>query len=515
MNYKVLYRKYRPENFDNLVGQENIIKILNNSIINKKLSHAYIFSGPRGTGKTSSAKIFAKNINCLEPIEGKACNKCINCINSSNSSDIIEIDAASNNGVDEIRELINNVKLVPNSLNYKVYIIDEVHMLSPNAFNALLLTLEEPPSHVIFILATTNVESVPITILSRCQRFDFKKISVDDIFKRLKYIANLEKISITDNAILQIANISDGGLRDSLSLLDQISKENENIDEEIVSKYSGNVSSIAIKHLLQLINDNKIGEVDSLLKEFSKQRVDYKLLVKGIISQIACEVKEIVINNKKTRISVDNYKKMILELTDFQNKINVNVDVYSLLTVILFSYLEFKETIVTTENNIEKQIKIEEKQIKEKEKLFTSKIDNKLKQVRINNCFAEASKDEKHKIIPIWNDFKNDACKEIRNFLLDTNIAMCSNNIITIYLERENDLEELENLLDILIQNFTDYSKISRKIVLVTKKEWEDLIEKFKKDKNSGIIYRVEDESKYVNIDSVNVNDIFDNVEEI
>lgn len=234
MSYKVLYRKYRPDNFDNLVGQDNITRILKNSIINNKLSHAYIFSGPRGTGKTSSAKIFSKNINCLNPVKGNACNECINCKNYDSVNDIIEIDAASNNGVNEMREITNNVKLKPNLLKYKVYIIDEFHMLSPSAFNALLVTLEEPPSHVIFILATTNIESVPITILSRCQRFDFKKITINNIEKRLKEISEIEEIKIENPAITQIAKISDGGLRDSLSLLDQLSKENGIITEEVV-----------------------------------------------------------------------------------------------------------------------------------------------------------------------------------------------------------------------------------------------------------------------------------------
>ncbi len=179
MNYKVLYRKYRPETFETLVGQDAIVRILKQSIIDNKISHAYIFSGPRGTGKTSTARILAKTINCQNNSEGVPCNKCENCLNFSTSPDIIEIDAASNNGVEEIRELINNIKLMPTSSKYKVYIIDEVHMLSQSAFNALLLTLEEPPEHVIFILATTNIESVPITILSRCQKLECDKNSED------------------------------------------------------------------------------------------------------------------------------------------------------------------------------------------------------------------------------------------------------------------------------------------------------------------------------------------------
>ena len=186
MNYKVLYRKYRPNNFDNIVGQEYIVKTLKNSIKSNKISHAYIFSGPRGTGKTSTAKVFAKTINCLNSVDGNSCDKCSKCLEFNDNPDVIEIDAASNNGVNEIRELKNNITVLPTNSKYKIYIIDEFHMITTEAFNALLKTLEEPPSHVIFIMATTDIQKVPITILSRCQRFDFKKLTVDDIFSYLK-----------------------------------------------------------------------------------------------------------------------------------------------------------------------------------------------------------------------------------------------------------------------------------------------------------------------------------------
>ena len=182
MAYKVLYRKYRPDDFSNIIGQDYTITMLKNSITTGKHAHAYIFTGPRGTGKTSSAKVFAKALNCENPNNGNPCNECSFCLGFKENPDIIEIDAASNNGVDEIRELINNIKLVPSSSRYKIYIIDEVHMLSDSAFNALLLTLEEPPEHVVFILATTDIQKVPITILSRCQRFDFKPIQNSQCF---------------------------------------------------------------------------------------------------------------------------------------------------------------------------------------------------------------------------------------------------------------------------------------------------------------------------------------------
>src|SRR5574344_2967099 len=199
MEYKVLYRKYRPQDFDSVVGQENTTSLLKNAIKDSKISHAYIFTGPRGTGKTSTARIFAKAINCINPHDGNPCNECDFCKSFHNNPDLIEIDAASNNGVDEMRELINNIRIAPVSSKYKVYIIDEFHMLSTSAFNALLLTLEEPPANVVFILATTDIQNVPITVLSRCQRFDFKLISTNKIIERLKYVCNKEKINITDD----------------------------------------------------------------------------------------------------------------------------------------------------------------------------------------------------------------------------------------------------------------------------------------------------------------------------
>ena len=194
MSYISLYRKYRPRKFSEVVGQEIIVKILKNSIINNKIGHAYIFSGPRGTGKTSIAKIFARAVNCLNPADGDVCDNCDICkLSQDEELDIIEIDAASNNGVDEIREIKNTIKLMPSLLKYKVYIVDEVHMLSTSAFNALLKTLEEPPAHAIFILATTEINKIPATVLSRCQKFDFKKIKKEDIVNRLNYISNRKK----------------------------------------------------------------------------------------------------------------------------------------------------------------------------------------------------------------------------------------------------------------------------------------------------------------------------------
>ncbi len=222
MAYQALYRKYRPRTFEDFIDQDLVKKTLVNSISNDKISHAYLFSGPRGIGKTSMAKIFAKAINCTNfNKKGDVCDKCDNCVECDNSVDIIEIDAASNNGVDQIRELKNKISIVPSKLKYKVYIVDEVHMLTNSAFNALLKTLEEPPSYVVFVLATTEFYEVPETIVSRCQCFNFTRISEDSLVERLKMIAKKEKISIDDDVVVEIAKYSNGGLRDAIGMLDK------------------------------------------------------------------------------------------------------------------------------------------------------------------------------------------------------------------------------------------------------------------------------------------------------
>ena len=257
MAYQALYRKWRPRTFDSVIGQEAITDTLKNAIIRGKVSHAFLFAGPRGTGKTSCAKIFAKALNCTNLQDGEPCNKCANCIAADQGSmpDIMEIDAASNNGVDEIREIRDKVKYAPTEGKYKVYIIDEVHMLSMGAFNALLKTLEEPPEHVVFILATTELQKVPATIISRTQRYNFKRISKADLEKRMKYILDQEYIKYEDKAIAVIAQVADGGMRDALSILDQLlSYEKESVNYEDALQITGfadrkNVEQILLKLL--------------------------------------------------------------------------------------------------------------------------------------------------------------------------------------------------------------------------------------------------------------------------
>jgi len=285
MAYKALYRMYRPQTFEEVVGQQHIVVTLKNAIRTNKLSHAYLFSGPRGTGKTSVAKILGKAINCTSN-EDKPCEKCASCLSISkgNHPDIIEIDAASNNGVDEIRELIDKVKYAPLELKTKVYIIDEVHMLTTGAFNALLKTLEEPPSHVIFILATTEPHKVIPTIISRCQRFDFTKVSNTDIESRLDSILDEEEIYVDSGVTRLVSQLADGGMRDALSILEQIiAYSGEKITVDDVYKVYGLTTSQEKIALLKTISNSQVKEILQFLKEISIKSHDIKKLTVDLI----------------------------------------------------------------------------------------------------------------------------------------------------------------------------------------------------------------------------------------
>ena len=491
--YQALYRKYRPIDFSDVVGQDIIVKTLLNSLKLGNINHAYLFTGPRGTGKTSIAKILAKSVNCENLVDGVACNKCVNCTQNidKNHVDVIEIDAASNNGVDEIRELRNKVNLVPSLGKYKIYIIDEVHMLTTGAFNALLKTLEEPPKHAIFILATTEPQKIPLTILSRCQRFDFKKISNNYIFKRLKDICDKESIKITDDSIREIARLADGGMRDSLSILDQVSSFTQNeITVEDVHLINGTLTQEELsKFAIEILNKNvyevltKIDNFDETGKNFTKILEELILFFKNVL--IVEEAPQYLIDSN---YDIEVYKNMSgilskLELIDLIDTMNQNLSVikkgtvqrlqFELLILKLLNY-EKPQNKQYVSNSIKENLsvrpienKTESKTVIKKEN-DSYKVDNsltqinqeikeklkKIKEIRINNTLAKFNKKELTKIKSLEDDLKplliNLDYSKYVSIILDGNLKAASENYLIYVFNTETDSDLFnENILKI------------------------------------------------------------------
>lgn len=335
MSYLALYRKYRPSNFENLIGQEHIVKTLVNQIKNDRLGHAYLFTGTRGTGKTSAAKIFAKAINCQNPVNGSPCGKCSSCLAISDPSniDVIEIDAASNNGVNEIRDLREKVQYPPVSCKYKVYIVDEVHMLSVPAFNALLKTLEEPPKHAVFILATTEVHKIPATILSRCMRFDFRLIAVEKIAELLENIFNEEKKEYEKEAIFAIAKAGEGSIRDALSIAElALSYSDGKLTYNQVNEILGTTNFNILADLIKSVILSDSGKVLQIITNFAANGKIMGALLKDIISFLRdlMVVKTCPDAKKILTIPTDDYNKL-LELCDLCNtdRLLRILDIYS------------------------------------------------------------------------------------------------------------------------------------------------------------------------------------------
>lgn len=349
--YQVLYRKYRPKVFADVYGQEHVTSTLKNEIKEGRIAHAYLFTGSRGTGKTTCAKILAKAVNCENSVDGEPCNECEVCKGLDNGTiyDVVEIDAASNNGVDNIRDLREEANYTPSRGKYRVYIIDEVHMLSTGAFNALLKTLEEPPAHVIFILATTEVHKLPATILSRCQRFDFKRIQPGTMSIRLKQVAELEGMELSDDAAILIARIADGALRDGLSILDQCAGRSKKIDSALVSEVAGLAGREALYKLTDCINNQDSSSAMSVISELYQNSYDMERLCVEMINHL---------RNFLIVKTVKDSRGLIICTDDEYNSIVSSAESFTLENVIYALDL-FQDTLTKIKSGANARVELE------------------------------------------------------------------------------------------------------------------------------------------------------------
>ena len=557
--YQALYRKYRPQTFDDVVGQTTVVKVLKNSILQHKFCHAYMFFGSRGTGKTSLSKIFAKAVNCLEPVDGNPCGKCKNCLIASEKEcvDILEIDAASNNGVDEIRELRNKINLVPGELKYKVYIIDEVHMLSIGAFNALLKTLEEPPEHAIFILATTDPQKVPETIISRCQCFSFERISTDMIVERLKYVCSQENILVEEDVLKEIAISSDGGMRDSLGILDKLSSYTSDlITMDIYTELNGLITKKDLKILCDFVFNGDYKEVLNQINSFNNSG---KNLVQ-ILSQFMYYLRDLLIdyyvNQNSINYSVLLVEKLITSINEkmFDIKKSGNPKIY--IEILLLNFMSDISDSVSTNSvdnkvNSIKSIPVEkhnnhisynsiasddkredvesvEVAMEHDNSPINSNSDsisqddvstvNKsavanvntgdilnlddIMQVRINNAFALANKQVlNHEIdnLKLLNDYAFDqkigylVCE-----LLNSKFRVASDDIIVLSYEYESIVQQNLLHLEQMEEVYSDITHSSKKFAIISDLEWDKLKKEYIQHLKEGNHYEVLEEPEKV-----------------
>ena len=518
MKYQALYRKYRPKTFDDVYGQQIVVQTLKNVIKNNKLTHAYLFVGPRGTGKTSIAKIFAKTINCLHPEDGLSCEKCDICIsnNSNENVDIIEMDAASNNGVDEIREIRNHITLLPTVSKYKIYIIDEVHMLTTGAFNALLKTLEEPPEHIIFILATTEPHKIPLTIMSRCQSFEFKPIPVATIKERLKYICAQENINIDDKSLNLIAEESNGGLRDAVSMLDQLNAYADgNIKYEDVLLLNGRINDNEIeKFMTEMVNDD-LNSVFTKIESWQEEGKNFIYICEDFIRFLRNELIKFELENNSNIVKLIGENKtieVIMILNKISNDMKISKDKKVLFDVTIINITNILKNKQMFENNTytSKNIKIENKtpekvEIKE-EKPQTVEIPIKetknytlydeLMNIRLNNTLGIADKKSKIEYENAVENLKNDISDlnklKIINLLDDTKITAGSKDGIILTTDSDNILHDLYDNMELLEESLESLLGKKVKVCILLDELWNKkriiYVEKIKNKEKIDII---------------------------
>lgn len=511
MAYTALYREWRPRTFYDVVGQEHITTTLKNQILNNRIAHAYLFCGTRGTGKTSTAKVFAKALNCLNLKDGEPCNECEMCtkINEGLAIDVTELDAASNNGVDKIRDIIDDVKYPPQEARYKVYIMDEVHMLSAGAVNAFLKTLEEPPNNVIFILATTDPQKLPITILSRCQRFDFKRINNSDITARLRKIVNDQNVLADERSLNLIARVSDGAMRDSLSILDQaISMGNGNVDYNTVVSMLGLVTNDHLFNLVNAVIQKSVEKSIEIIEDVIYSGKDIYLFIKDLIAHYRNLLMVKVTNNPEevldmseenialikeqgARLRAEEIMRCIRILQEAENnaKLSKQARLYCELAVIKMCKIEYdtsNEVMLTRLNKLEESLRNGSIKVstesKEVVQISSSKPTNTISNNKIVNEIysngenSSENPDSKITINDVKKSWKDiiERFKARREMIISSLIMMgkpveCSNGIITVEFDSQNEfaknrLSESKNrdvINDVFFEIFKEKVKVN------------------------------------------------------
>ena len=554
--YHALYRKYRPTDFDSVVGQEAIVQTLKNSIINGKFSHAYLFYGPRGTGKTTISKIFARNVNCLDSKDGLACRKCSACNVSFSKDcvDIIEIDAASNNGVDEIRDLKDKINLVPSELRYKVYIIDEVHMLSLGAFNALLKTLEEPPEHVIFILATTDFQKVPTTIVSRCQCFLFNRISKEAIISKLEYVCEKENINIEIEVLNKIALLSDGGLRDALGSLDKLlSYSNDKITLDTFNELNGIVSDDEIIKFLKAIFDGNIVDVLEELNKFNNRGKNLIQILVQCIDILRNSIVDYYISKKVSPFSLEKSQIFINLLNEkmFDIKRSNNVKVYVEIFILKFindyilssnlpqnkaiqfidSQKEIKKVVeepkneIKQEKNFENIREIETKSFDisnnlskpvtvNKENIRIIKNITEIMKIRVNNTFVSANKnllkDEMIKFDSLRDYSFDQNYGYIVCNILDGKLRLVGEDSLVISYEYDSNVKNNLNIIEKINKIYNNLTKSNKKIAIISDEYWEKVKNEYMVNLKNNKKYEFIDEPEVI-FEEIKNDDIISN----